>query len=329
LEDDLELTNWILKNASILSLKADKYIWVNEWIKGFFDYGITIVINGIKYVGRGIDRNEATAFEKASAEALERASVDFEGLTDNRWATAAYPTFYGACERAYWELLGIDRVFCHHFCRKKMQFTPLSILAKPFNINKLKKIISKDNISINLYELRPALDAKVYCAIAYDDKRKRIKGFISGFGVDKSREEAALHALIECARTAVVCLFTDYKPEEPIEELRKRGEPRWHFWQAQTEESLKYLSENLITNENEIIDLKPENISIKDINFTELKLLKRKFSDLPLFFVQANSDKLISPQFGEFMEDNKTIKRLEEFNNGSVIINKIIPHFYG
>lgn len=324
----MQLTDWLLANSKQLSLKADKYSWVDEWLPGFFDYGAIIKVNNKTFSGRGIDKNEELAFHKAAAEALERAAVGVARL-DVPWSTAAYPTAAGAEERAYYELLGIDRIFCHHYCGRKMREIPREEFAGFFPDTHLTGVLKKNNLDVRLYELRASMDARSVCAIATGGTPSRIEGFVAGFGTDKTVKLAVQHALIECLRTAVVCLFTDYKPEEPLEVLKRRGEPRWHFWQAQTTASLRYLRENLLPEPGKPKIMEPENISISDVSFNRILSLNSAFPDIPLVFTQAFSSKLIAPQFGDFTFNTATMERLRNFNGGPVSIDNAIPHFYG
>ena len=324
----MQLTDWLLANSKRLGLKADKYSWVDEWLPGFFDYGVIISVRNKTFSGRGIDKMEETAFHKAAAEALERAAVGIARL-EMPWCTAAYPTAQGAEERAYYELLGIDRVFCHHYCRKEMREIPWAEIAGFFPDDHLAKVLKENKLDVRLYELRASLDAKSVCAIATGGKAAHIGGFVAGFGTDKTVKAAVQHAILECLRTAVVCLFTDYKPEEPLEDLKRGGEPRWHFWQAQTTESLRYLRENLLPSPGKSEALVPEKVSISDVHFTKILSLNSAFPDIPLFFVQACSNKLVTPQFGDFDFSPEILGRLKDFNGGPINIIRGIPHFYG
>jgi len=324
----VQLTDWLLYNSKKLGLKADKYSWVDEWLPGFFDYGIIISVNNKTFSGRGIDKTEETAFHKAAAEALERAAVGIARL-EMPWSTAAYPTTQGAEERAYYELLGIDRVFCHHYCRKKMREIPWEESGGFFPDAHLGKVLKENKLDVRLYEMRAAMDAKSVCAIATGGEVTRIGGFIAGFGTDKTIQLAIQHAVIECLRTAVVCLFVDYKPEEPLDDLKRRGEPRWHFWQAQTTKSLRYLKENLLPLQAKLEILEPEKISIADVTFTKIQTLNSVFPGVPLVLTQARSSKLITPQFGDFNFSPEIMGRLMDFNGETVNIDCGIPHFYG
>ena len=317
-----------MANSAKLNLRADKYNWVENWLPGFFDYGAIISVNNKEYSGRGIDKNEKIAFEKASAEALERAAVELSRL-DMPWSTAAYPTLPGAKEKAYYELLGIDRVLCHHFCRKKMRRMSWEETGGFFPDRSLLQSIKSNEIGLELYELRPAKDARSVCAISYGGGKYKFKGFLAGFGTDKDVKSAAAHAVIECIRTAAACLFTDYKPKEDLEVMKRRGEPRWHFWMAQKPENLEHLQKNLLPSPGTNVALEPENISISDVSFSTITSLGGLFPGIPLEFAQARSGKLLTPQFGEFSGTAEVMSRLHAFNGGTVNVDAEMPHFYG
>lgn len=318
------LSDWALKNSSKFSLKVSRYSWVKEWLPGFFDYSVEIFVEDRKFRGRGIDRVEEVAFEKAVAEAIERCSVTLSDLS-NLWATAAYPTLEGARERAYCELLGIDRVLCHHFCKVKMQNIPEEAISG-FDWARLKKLYVTKGLSIDLYGLRPAQDAMSVCAISAGG---RVPGFVAGFGTSKTIASAALTAVFECVRTAAVCFFSDYRPKNPISELKRRGEPMWHFWMAQEKESLDYLRENLIPKPGEKVHILPENISQNDAEFRELLNVGALFPGVPLKVVKAISDKLLEPQFGVVSATEPVLRRLETFSGRKIDILTSVPHFYG
>lgn len=323
----MELTRWALGNAEKLSVHAEKYSWIGDWLPGFFDYGVIVTFVGRQFSGRGIDKTEETAFEKAVAEALERAAVA-AALPGVYCGTAAYPDKPGAKLRAYRELLGIDRVFCHHYTGAKMRRMAWSESAGYFPDGALLRKIGQTGMEFSLYELRPALDARVVCAIAYGGQLK-FGGFLSGFGVDADLSSAAAHAVIECLRTVAACLLTDYSPAESLEALKRKGEPRWHFWMAQRPESLDDLRGRLLPATGEDIRLEPEEISAGDITFSMVESLRPDYPDIPLEIACASSDKLIKPQFGDIVASPALIKRLESFAGKSVEINGIAQHFYG
>lgn len=172
------LTKWALKNSKKFNISAVKLSWINTWLPGFFDYRIKLEIDKNIYTGRGIDLSENTAFDKALAEAFERAAVR---SLDSPWATAAYPDYTGATERAYRELVCIDRVLCHHFCKIPFRKIPLKILSNVISIRKLSKILEENSLHLELCELRPVIDCVVVGAFIWSIKKSLIKGIVSGF----------------------------------------------------------------------------------------------------------------------------------------------------
>ena len=323
----MELTDWLLNNSDRLSLRAEKYRWIDEWLPGFFDYGVIIKVDGKDYSGRGIDKNEQLAFEKAASEALERAAVKTARLK-MLWSTAAYPNYEGAALRAYRELVGIDRVFCHHYSEKKIRRMDWGETGGYFPDGALYKQIKKSRIDFSLYELRPTLDSKVVCGIA-SGGGLGFNGFLSGFGADKDIKSAAAHAAIECLRTVAACLLTEYSPKEPLEVLKRRGEPRWHYWMAQSAEALAHLKGRLLPRPEEQVTLKAEDISISDVSFERIDSLRTVYPDLPLEIAQAKSEKMIAPQFGEIRMSPDVLARLRNFSGAEVSPREMPPHFYG
>lgn len=326
MENTQGLIDWGLANASRLGLHVTRVEWIDEWLPGYSDYQIKLEHGGAIYTGRGIGNTEPLAFAKGLAEALERLALSFR---ENPWAAAAYYDTEGASLRAYRELLGIDRALCHHFCGHKPRQLPSAELRLLPAADRVEKMLKKHSLELGIYELRPTADARICAAFMWSkDSKGGVPGFVAGYGCDADLESAATHAFVECARSAVAVFLGKASP--PEEELIKRpGNPRWHFWQARTAEGLKHLRETFLPHQGEVVQLSTENISIKDVNFTEVETLRGTFPDLPLRFVQASSDRLLKPQFGEFQGDTATMRRLGEFNGGPVVVNTTAPHFYG
>lgn len=325
--DIQKVVDWTLANASKLRLKITKVTWIDEWLPGYSDYQVKISIKNNNYIGRGIDKDEPIAFVKAIAESFDRAAVaDLE----IPWACASHTNIKSASENAYHELLSIDRAICHHCCKKRFYPLPVEILKNQLPLKMLQEMLYKHNLELKIYELKPTKDVQVVQAIVWNNNPNcKIPGFVNGFGAGFPIESAAKHAVLECLRTAVAVFLGDFKLKESLQSLMHQKSPRWHFWMAQTEKALQYLQKHLVPLDGEEVHLDPENISINDVQFTRINKLQDIFPDIPLVFVQAHSDKLIRPQFGEFVADEQTIKRLETFNGSTVVLDASVPHFYG
>lgn len=148
------------------------------------------------------------------------------------------------------------------------------------------------------------------------------------FGCESKLKDAALHAVIECLRTAVPVFYGNITPEEweikPI-----KGNPRWHFWMAQKTEAKDFLIKNLL-NYDKTADKtwKVEKISIDNAKFREVATLASTVPNLPLKVVQAYSEVMLEPQFGEVVADRRLMRRLEIFAGGHVVPEIKVPHFY-
>ncbi len=322
-----ELNDWTLANARWLQLEVIRRTWPEEWLPGWHDYQVTISVQDKKHTGRGLATSEEMAFAKASAEAFERASLSGYEVP---WATAAYPEYSGAAKRAYWELLGIDRVICHHLCRKRFWNVSLEILADNLPLSQLQAMLSKNKLVLYLYELRPAKDAKTCAAFIWSgDKNHDTKGFVTGFGTSESLEVAANHATIECLRTAIAVFLGKTKPAVTLEQLRQARCPSWHLWMAQSQKAMDYLKQHLIPEGNPLEGKNTEDICEGMVVITRIEQLQALFPGIPLAVVQAKSDKLIKPQFGEPTLDNATTLRLKAFDCKPLSIDLSVPHFYG
>jgi len=324
--DFSKITNWALKNTAGFDISITKLSWINEWLPGFFDYRAKLRIGKDVYTGRGIDAKEDIACDKALAEALERAAV---ADLSAPWATAAYPDYPGAAERAYRELVCIDRVLCHHFCKKRFKPVDSKILDGGISPNNLKSVLSKHGLKLELCELQPVLDASVVAAFIWSERKHQVKGIVSGFGCEKKLADAASHALIECLRTAVSVFCGNLVPE-PWELRCVPGNPRWHFWMAKTAESLDYVRQTLLASPpGNRGSWEPEDVSISNARFRRIESLDALLPGLPLVVVQAQSEQLMRPQFGSAPLDEPSLRRLERFNGRPLGTLAPVPHFYG
>lgn len=325
MENIKKLTQYFLSKSKEFNLEVTKLSWPEIYLPGYFDYQAKISLNNQIFIGRGTAENEEKAFIKSCVEALERFVFYSSGSS---WAIAGHGKPESAEQNSYAELTGIDKVLCHHFTKTQTKPFLWETMSSDFPAKQLSKMLNLGKILLKTYELTPNQDLKIIIAVAHQPFPKNIKGFIAGFGAHSSIESAAVHAIIECIRNVVVIFKEKISPPDK-EFIRSPENPRWHFWKAQGEAALTHFKTYLEPNGTESIRLKPEPISIKDVSFTELDGIKRIFPDIPLVFMQANSDKLLTPQFGEFHPDEKTMKRLETFNGGPVRIDASVPHFYG
>ncbi|HBB66625.1 MAG: hypothetical protein A2049_01870 [Elusimicrobia bacterium GWA2_62_23] len=319
------ITAWAAANSARHEISLTKLSWINEWLPGFFDYRAKIRVGASVYFGRGIDAEENIACDKALAEALERAAV---AEMASPWAAAAYPEFDGAAERAYRELLSIDRVLCHHYSKTPFKTLALDVLEKPVSRTAVAKALGARGLHLQLCELRPATDATIAAAFIWSERAHPVKGIVCGYGCEKTLPAAAAHALIECLRTAAAVFCGEITPE-PWETRCTPGNPRYHFWMAQKEAAKIFLTATLLpSGARGNSPWQPENISRTAASYKEIPGPMSLIPELPVKIVQAASAKLLKPQFGEIFMDAQFLQRLERFSGKKVIPETDPPHFY-
>lgn len=274
-----------------------------------------------------MDSEEPVAFGKAIAEALERFAVDgFE----NPWATAAYLDFDGASARAYFELAGIDRALCHHYCRTRFNKLDISVLSGRFRVGQIKKMLDRYGLEAGFYELRPTRDAKICTMMAWPKgQAKEELGFVNGYGCSGDITVAATSAAYECLRTAAAVYLGGARPERPLSTFNQPGNPWFHFWANQTAASINYFRKYLMPLKDPGEVLPPESLSVKDVRIGRITTLDNAFPGIPLVVAQAVSEKFIKPQFGPIRMDPATERRLLEFCGRRVVPEAQVPHFYG
>ena len=328
MENSSSVTEWALENSRRLALTVQKVTWIDEWLPGYSDYHIEVSVGGKIHKGRGTDASEQTAFIKAVAESLERAAC--YGL-ETPWGTAAYTDQKTAEKRAYAELLGMDRALCHHYCKIKGKRVALEELSPVIPVKNLIKKLNNHGLVLELCELRPAQDARVFSAYGWAKASScKYPGIISGFGASDIRLDAARQAVLECLRKFLAIFIGKTISAVSLDDLKRDKSPWWHIWSMTGSAASKsYLMRNILPGDVEKGEQIPENISIECMRFSRLNSLDEIFPDLPLLFMQAHSPRLLRPQFGETVIDPETKKRLEDFNGGLVDIDLSVPHFYG
>lgn len=66
------ITDWCLTNQDILKPQIQSLNWTREWLADYFDFEVILQVGSSTVTGRGTDKNQRLALEKAFAEAIER-----------------------------------------------------------------------------------------------------------------------------------------------------------------------------------------------------------------------------------------------------------------
>lgn len=315
------LKNWISANHAKLDLEVRRITWTDSWLQGYWDFELSISVDGQRFEGRGLGKSDVEAFEKAGAECLERAAV---GLSRQTVLTgvAAHYEFHQASKKAYLELLEFDRAFCHHYSTTPLKEASIDSFESSLL---LKKKLEELQLSLRVFEMKPVRDARLSFAIIRSiAPTESIKGFVGGFGSGTTSAEAIEHAVLECLREAVA-VFEGRQTNFDVQALKSSSDPQWHFVKALDKEQLDFVEANLLNSPN--ASLVPEDLDMSSIDFNRIDSLDNIFPDLPLSIVYATSDRLALPQFGEGKILDQNLDRLRNF--GGSFLHTKVPHFYG
>lgn len=66
------ITDWCLANQDILKSQIQSLNWTRDWLADYFDFEVILQVGISTVTGRGTDKNQRLALEKAFAEAIER-----------------------------------------------------------------------------------------------------------------------------------------------------------------------------------------------------------------------------------------------------------------
>jgi len=214
--------------------------------------------------------------------------------------------------------------------KERFRELDLAVLPDKFDRKAIQKALSKHDIEIKLFELRPARDARVCTMMAWSKRpRGAGEGFVNGYGCASDIRAAAGGAAYECLRTAAAVYVGGARPEQPFESLKRPGSSWYHFWAVQTKECQDYFHENLAPLPGVSDRVAPEALESGDVPIERIDRLNSLFPDIPLVIAQAKPGKLIKPQFGVFYHDEAFVARLRGFCGRPVHPDFSVPHFYG
>lgn len=109
--NQISALKWLNERRSRGDLRVRQFSWPEHYGFRFFDYEISLNLQGVEYKGRGKDSQEDVAIMKAGAECVERAYCGWNGLPSS--GVAAQLTEPEAKVNAWQELDEHDIFFCH------------------------------------------------------------------------------------------------------------------------------------------------------------------------------------------------------------------------
>lgn len=320
-----DLSYWILKNKSKINMKVSQILWPSKWGIDLSDVAVSIIINNQEFIGRGTDINKNIAVIKAFTEACERSLLHHYKI-ENSSGLAAHTNQKIAKQNAIYELIERDLLLCHF--HTQTPFNKLMASTKiPNKINYINSFLKKNNIDLNFYSIGNTKSPFVIICRISGENYKNQFGSILGIGTKDSLEQAVENSFIECFRQ-----FTHlYESKNLLEciSIDKFREIKTYSFYDHGKLALNKEYNNLIRklfNNNEEIksdSLEKSRVAFREINFNTIK----EFSELPLFAFLAHTEKAQNLYTG-FNTNYLNLNRLSEFKNRILKIQDLllIPH---
>ncbi len=312
-----KLNQWILRHSKELGLKVSKMTWTNDWPLDVVDYRSSIVVDGKCYEGRGIDRDEETAFHKSLVEAIERSVCDSLNIRSN--GVAAHVSLEGAQINAKMELVERDIFLCHYLTNRSI--ASLEDIGKYKFLTGVQGQLQKHGYELKISKCDMGDDTFVTVE-AFSNKNNK---FI-GLKLSNNEEEAFMGALTECLSNTVALItnreqFSDFGDLKNLEwgpelhgriyNLGKMIKPLRHLKLS----GMKYLKQF------DLDCISVENLEVKN------ELIKSS----PIYVVRAKCSLLQNIFYGVPTKEDINFKRLTQMFGRKFSFDEIesFPHPIG
>ena len=318
MDNQKRLEDWVLNLTQSLDFKIERMSWIKDWFPEYFDIRTTVHIEGKDFVGRGIAKDEGTAFNKSLSELVERFICFHHKIESN--GVAAHYDLEKAQKNAEKELIERDAILCHHLTER-----PFILTDYPTRFSELKERLLNLGMDFKLGEaLSPHSDYEVvFCQISGREKF----GAFWGFGCDFEKEEAFDHAVFEAMINASAYIYgLDERESISLNEFKELSRVRgYHHQNVHFSEDLRKLKMESMS------DLYFSKITNDDIKLNELEKLGTPFGSSPLYVVQAKSSRLQNIFYGLPDKEKINFERLIHFYGENLELSDLskVPHPIG
>ena len=326
MEDKKKLSRWLLDNSKDLHLRATQWKWVEEWIPQFYDFEVTIVIDGQTVKGRGIDINSDLAFTKAGAEAIERAICRENHLATH--GVAVHTEYKLASINARNELVERDRFFCHYLTRTAFQKKTIETTHTPadgsmskgvsIDFESIQEKLETHGVEIYVFNMAPLNSIQSVICISQGEG----VGLTIGLGASENPHVATQKALTECLMNTIANL---HKKPPPLNISSILAPPatwpvnhRRLYWQQK-----EMLSENHWILDGDSVFDNHESVELDSFQYTELKSENRLLQEAPITAIRCLNSHLQKSLDGVFKPHHVNMKRLRQFSGKHIRISEI------
>ena len=271
-----KLTDWFISHHSEIDLRATKLMWTEQWWPEITDFEVSIRVDGVSYVGRGINKDSDTAFIIGCVEAVERSLCKSNNIGSN--GLALHFDEVKAKENALNELL--ERKYIKHFHDNKIQLPTFSDNYEFLNNIKQKLRAHNAELVIKNVEL-PKGQYLFYSSIFQINDSKPV-GIFSGFGCGPEKLSSLEKSIAECLLNFAVLTENNNQLEDQLlKEKSENGLQPYNSSLTEVQELYSFLLDEPINNSFTVEAL------FEKIKFNKLALPEELYSGLELTAIQA------------------------------------------
>ena len=273
-----KFSKWLLDHYKNLQLEVTQLNWINKWVSGFYDFQLSIYIDGKNYIGHGVDKSIDIAFSKAGKNAVSNAICYEHGIGPG--AIAISTNYELANLSAKNKLIALDRLFCHYLT--KTPFRTLNNYISGINFSKVQQELKKDEIQIQILEMKSLNSIKSIICLSHG----KSTGLVLGLGSSKDKSIAMEKALINCLTNTIAFLHG-----EKINSINKN---QWFYARKNIEASDKWIDEN-------------------SFKYSQLKSKNYYLKNIPLVIVKCENNLLQKSFHGEFNLKKLNLRQIDRF----------------
>ena len=302
-----------------INLQITEMNWPSLLDALFFDFKVTIEIDGKNYFGRGVNFNKEQALNAAIGEAFERSidltQVEFDSKTIG--GIAVHTDIELARQAAICELIERDSFFCHFLTStpflSKLNFDE-SLIGQ-----KILRISEKFGINVQCFQMSapPPFFAAIVCFNGERSRNLRF-GIRVGLGCSQhSIQHAMDKALLEGVPILAHLLLTSEVLTLDLEQFLLESSPNGnhHIRFAQHLQSSAILN-NCLPKGNKLVP--PVNLETNQIHCESLPHPKFWPQTFPLTIALAHHPSAVGTFWGNGINAKNHKKRLESFAGKSI-----------
>jgi hypothetical protein len=184
------------------SIKLDitEYEWPKDYKLNYFDFAVSFEHEGHKLIGRGVDKTESLAIEKAASEAIERLICYTNNINS---VGLSVGIGYDCDEHSKFEAL--ERYYLNEHVSKKIKLSKHNISASDL----INDFVKKNNqVKINFFKMLTPKDTFGIICILYQGENRSI-----GFSYSNDERTAFEKSFIESLPNLAEILKNKYKDE--------------------------------------------------------------------------------------------------------------------